>query len=112
MERLRVKWNCYDFQHFINGFKKENPRHLARQLSAVERFLDAEQPERELVTQVMDLCCRDFRYRYTQFKAVFALVKAGRSEPKRVAFNEVQKQDLEVYQRAFARRCEPERGSS
>ena len=112
VERLRVKWNCYDFQHFINGFKKENPRHLARQLSAVERFLDAEQPERELVAQVMDLCCRDFRYRYTQFKAVFALVKAGRSEPKRVAFNEVQKQDLEVYQRAFARRCEPERGSS
>ena len=23
MERLRKRWNCYDFQHFINGVKKE-----------------------------------------------------------------------------------------
>ena len=111
VERLRMKWNCYDFQHFINGFKKENPRHLASQLSAIERFLDSEQPERELVSQVMDLCCRDFRYRYTQFKAVYTLAKAGRNEPKLLSFNDVQKQDLELYQRAFDSRCELERGS-
>ena len=59
MESLRRKWNCYSFQHFINGFKKENPRHLHQQLAAVERFLDAEQPERELVSQVMEECCRN-----------------------------------------------------
>lgn len=30
MERMRKRWNCYDFQHFINGVKKENPRHIAK----------------------------------------------------------------------------------
>ena len=61
MESLRSKWDCYSFQHFINGFKKENPRHIYQQLSAVERFLDSEKPERFLVSQVMDGCI--FRYR-------------------------------------------------
>jgi len=49
MESLRRKWNCYPFQHFINGFKKENPRHLCQQLLAVERYLDLENPTREAV---------------------------------------------------------------
>ena len=64
-ERMRVKWNCVKFQHFINGFKKENPdRHLGKQLAAVERYLDEKRPTRELVAAVMEACCRDYRYRY------------------------------------------------
>ena len=58
MERLRSKWNCYDFQHFINGVKKENPRHIAKQLGAIERYLDAENPDRALVADVMKICCK------------------------------------------------------
>ena len=27
VERMRTKWNCLDFQHFINGVRKENPRY-------------------------------------------------------------------------------------
>ena len=71
-ERMRRKWNCTEFQHFINGFKRENPdRHLGKQLAAVERYLDERGPDRALVADVMAACCRDYRYRYTQFKAVF-----------------------------------------
>lgn len=79
MESMRRKWNCYSFQHFINGFKRENPRNLQQQLSAVERFLDSEHPDRDLVSQVMDECCKDLRYRFSQFKIIYQLAKAGRS---------------------------------
>jgi len=107
MESLRRKWNCYSFQNFINGFKKEDPRHLCQQLSAVERFLDAEKPERELVSQVMDECCKNFRYRFSQFKAVYQLAKAGRApSPVLLEFSDVQRQDMEVYQKAFCDRCD------
>ena len=81
MERMRVKWNCKDFQHFINGVKKENPRHIAKQLGAIEQFLDAENPDRDLVAQVMKECCENFRYRFSQFRAVYELAKAGRDVP-------------------------------
>ena len=67
VERLRGKWNCYDFQHFINGVKKENPRHLAKQFGAIERFLDAENSDRSLVSEVMKICCNKFRYQFSQF---------------------------------------------
>lgn len=106
MESLRRKWNCYSFQHFINGFKKENPRHLCQQLAAVERFLDAEKVERELVSQVMDECCRNYRYRFSQFKVVYQLEKAGRMSAPVFEFNEVQRQDMEVCKKAFQNRCE------
>lgn len=109
MESMRRKWNCASFQHFINGFKKENPRHLSQQLSAVERYLDAQKAERELVAQVMEVCCRDLRYRYSQFKTVFELINAGRSDGRIIDFNEVQQQNMDVYKRAFQDRCELER---
>ena len=53
MERLRRKWNCYDFQHFINGVKKENPRHVSKQLRAIEQFLDVENSNKSLIAQMM-----------------------------------------------------------
>lgn len=104
-ENMRRKWNCYSFQHFINGVKKENPRYIAQQLSAIDRFLDAEKPERDLISQVMDECCEKCRYKFTQFKVVYELAKAGRMSPKTYEFSEVQKQDMEVYKRAFQDRC-------
>ena len=75
MERLRSKWNCYDFQHFINGIKKENPRHISKQLRAIEQFLDAENPDKSLVAQVMKECCQKYRYQFSQFKVVYSLAK-------------------------------------
>ena len=73
MERLRGKWNCYDFQHFINGVKKENPRHISKQLRAIEQFLDSENPDKSLVAQVMKECCQKYRYQFSQFKVVCIL---------------------------------------
>jgi hypothetical protein len=109
-ERLRAKWNCYEFQHFINGFKKENPRYLFEQLGAVEKFLDEENPKREVVAETISICCRDFRYKYSQFRAVYELVASGHKSPAAVKMSDVQKQELGFYQKAFLNRCEREGG--
>ena len=110
MERMRDKWNCYDFQHFINGIKKENPRHVSKQLSAIEQFLDSEKPERALVAEVMRICCKNFRYQFSQFKVVYEYTKAGRSlsgtENMTVAMKSdpVDYKSLEIYGRVFNER--------
>lgn len=109
-ERMRRKWNCTEFQHFINGFKEENPdRHLGKQLAAVERYLDERGPSRALVADVMAACCRDYRYRYTQFKAVFDLMEAQRaatgSPVVDIAAADVDTRALDRYKAAFEERC-------
>lgn len=106
MERLRGKWNCYDFQHFINGFKRENPRHITGQLTAVEKFLDAESPSKELVADVMKECCKNFRYKFSQFKVVYEIAKSGRMPMLDVEIGDVQQKSLDIYQQAFLKRCE------
>jgi hypothetical protein len=106
MERLREKWNCYDFQCFINGFKKENPRHLFKQLSAVEDFLNAEKPECDLVADVMKECCSGFGYRFTQFRAVYETIKAGRAPKMPALIGDVQHAALDAYRKAFSERCD------
>jgi hypothetical protein len=105
-ERLRERWNCYDFQHFINGFKKANPRHLFKQLSAVEEFLAVENPPVEITAAVMAECCREFRYRFAQFKAAYYRMKAGFVRTDVFTTDSVQNIGLEVYQKAFMERCE------
>jgi hypothetical protein len=107
-ERLRDRWNCYDFQHFINGFKKENPRHLFKQLSAVEDFLNAEDPTRDLVADVMAECCAKFRYQFSQFKVVYQVAKAHGLSAAATPLNDVQQASLDAYQQAFLERCDNE----
>ena len=109
-ERMRRKWNCTEFQHFVNGFKKENEgRHLGEQLAAVERYLDEKRPTREFAAAVISACCRDWRYRYTQFKAVFDLMESQQSSTGAavvaVAAADVDTRGLERYQAAFDERC-------
>lgn len=104
-ERLRTKWNCYDFQHFINGFKKENPRHLFKQLKAVDDFLCAEDPSRDFVADVMKECCAKFRYQFSQFKAVYETMKAGQAPGRPLEIPDVQRASLDVYQQVFLERC-------
>jgi hypothetical protein len=108
-ERMRSKYNCIDFQHLINGFKKENgERHLAKQLGAVERLLDAERPSSALVGEVFHVCCRDWRYRFSQFEQVYQECKARRTDGSGMLstpVSDVQKRSLESYQAAFKRRC-------
>ena len=107
MERLRSRWNCNDFQHFINGVKKENPRHISKQLGAVEQFLNAENPDKGLVAEVLKICCENFRYQFSQFKVVYEYTKAGRSltgtEGSRsaMASEPVDYKQMDVYRRAF-----------
>jgi hypothetical protein len=110
MERLRSQWNCYDFQHFINGVKKENPRHISKQLGAIEQFLNAENPDKSLVAEVMKICCKNLRYQFSQFKVVYEYTKAGRSlagtEGIKAAMkaNPVDYRQLSAYDKAFADR--------
>ena len=103
-ERMRDKWNCYDFQHFINGVKKENPRYLKEQLSAIEHFLDQESPDRAIVAAAMKHACEKYRYTFKQFKVVFDLIKSGQLSDNTYQATDVQKQDLSVYADAFRAR--------
>jgi hypothetical protein len=103
-ERLRSRWNCYDFQHFINGFKKENPRHIFKQLSAVEAFLESEKPDKPLVAAVMAECCQHYRYQFTQFKAVYDRMSAQHIPAINSPMDDVQRANLAAYQQAFIER--------
>lgn len=114
-ERMRRKWNCVEFQHFVNGFKKENQeRSLGRQLGAVERYLDSQAPDRALVAEAISICCRDWRYTYTQFKEVFdqcSLRHAAGAPPQMPVGSplppegDVATRDMRSYQEAFDSRC-------
>jgi hypothetical protein len=105
VERMRTRWNCVDFQHFVNGVKKENPRYLVEQFSQIEKFLEKEDPDRATVAVVMKVCCEKWRYRFSQFKEVYAAVKNGETGDTGYIPNEVQKQNLSLYQKAFDERC-------
>lgn len=106
VESLRIKWDNFSFQAFVNGLRKENPRHIRQQLSAVERFLDKENPPRTMVSDVMGQCCRESSFRYSRFESIYHLVKAGRVSHEPVKSDRVQHQDLKIYGKAFAERCE------
>ncbi len=71
VERLRGRWDCKHFQTFINGVRKENPRHIYRQLRAMENCLEEEKPSRSLVSKVLEVCCKDSNYQFSQFKVTF-----------------------------------------
>ena len=103
-ERLRDKWNCYDFQHFINGVKKENPRYLKEQLAAIEEFLDKEKADRVTVAAAMKYACEKYRYTFKQFRTVYQLVKDGQLSDNTYQATDVQKQDLSFYAEAFRAR--------
>jgi len=105
-ERLRKRWNCIDFQHFINGFKKENPRHLFKQLSAVEDLLNAEDPPKEIVAKVMGECCEKYYYRFSQFQSAFNRMKAGFIKASVTPMDNVQRAALDKYQQVFLERSE------
>jgi len=105
VERMRDKYDCFDFQHFINGFKKENGRYLFQQLSAVEDYLDARKPPHALVADVMSVCCHDWRYQFSQFKAVYEKLEAGYGADQILAISEVEARSLDRYQQAFEERC-------
>ena len=112
VERMRDRWNCFDFQHFVNGVKKENPRHLSKQFSAIEQFLNAENPPKSLVADVLKICCKNFRYQFSQFRTVYEYTKAGRSLANSDAAAEalektpVDYRQMEAYRRAFSERVD------
>ena len=50
-------------------------------------------------------CCRKFRYRFSQFKVVYELMEKGVLSDNSYEASNVQKQDLDVYTKAFNDRC-------
>ena len=91
--------------------KKENPRHISKQLRAIEQFLDSENPDKSLVAQVMKECCQKYRYQFSQFKVVYSLAKAAgnwlqTTAAHRVPSGSVSYTDLSVYAKAFQERTE------
>ena len=91
--------------------RKENPRHISKQLRSIEQFLDSENPDKSLVAQVMKECCQKYRYQFSQFKVVYSLAKAGRELATddcraQVPSGSVSYTDLSVYAKAFQERTE------
>ena len=105
VERMRKKWNCQDFQHFVNGVKKENPRHLNKQFGAIEKFLESEDPDRRFIADVLHICCEQFDYQFSQFKRTYDLEKAkqklSNSQTKSLPPCNIERKSLETYARAF-----------
>lgn len=115
VERLRSKWNCKDFQHFINGVKKENPRHIYKQLRAVENYLEEEKPSRALMAKVLEACCKNFDYQFSQFKVTFLRLKQEDNvqqglfvAPDLKPVNKVASHDFSFYGNAFKSRISQE----
>ena len=104
-EEMRVKWNCYDFQHFINGVKKENGRNTARQLKAISKYLDAMRQDKTFVADVLHECCENYRYTYSQFKTVFdfhiAKLHTSSNAAAILATEAVEYKGLDTYEKAF-----------
>ena len=105
METLRKKWNCYDFQHFVNGVKKENPRYVADQLRAIDRYLDEQAPTKTFVAMVMKECCEHYRYQFSQFRLVFEMMKSESAAKEEESANYphagVEYKGMDVYAKAF-----------
>lgn len=110
VEHMRSRWNCQDFQHFVNGVKKENPRFLYDQFCAIDNYLDQCGPDRSTVAEVLEECCRDYRYRFSQFKAVLdhhMRLGSGSTllEVPLKPLADVEKRDFSFYADAFNSRC-------
>jgi hypothetical protein len=50
-------------------------------------------------------CCRHFRYRFTQFKAVYDQMNLQQISLFDLPVPEVQRASLDIYQQAFLERC-------
>lgn len=110
METLRKKWNCCDFQHFVNGVKKENPRYIANQLQAIDRYLDEQCPSKLFVAMLMKKCCENYRYKFSQFRTTFELLKSEETakgeESSAYPHTGVEYKEMDVYTKAFQDRIE------
>ena len=71
----------------------------------MEAFLESENPSKKLVAGVMAECCRNFRYKFSQFKVVYEKAKAQHTQYIATSFDEIQYAKLEAYQQAFIERC-------
>jgi hypothetical protein len=73
--------------------------------TAIEDFLNKENPELSFVAVVFKQCCEKFRYCFYQFKTTYQLVKDGRLSDNAYTCSDVQTQDLSFYAQAFKNRC-------
>lgn len=66
-----------------------------------------------MVAVVLRICCEKWRYRFSQFKEVYKAVEQGHVTGSEyiVPMDEVQKQKLSVYQKAFNDRCRSTSGN-
>ena len=85
--------------------KKENPRYVADQLRAIDRYLDEQAPSKTFVALVMKECCEHYRYQFSQFRTVFELLKSETvskcEESAAYPHTGVEYKGLDVYAKAF-----------
>ena len=101
VQRMREKWNCADFQHFVNGVKKENPRYLNEQFRAIEGFLNQMNPEKKEVSQLLHYCCEHYRYKAAQFMDAYRQLIGDSTRIQIRTALDVGSRSLTEYQRIF-----------
>ena len=53
----------------------------------------------------MNLCCRDYRYRFSQFQKTYLAVQQGLIHPDAIKAKDVSTASMGAYKEAFRRRC-------
>jgi len=108
IEHMRLRWDCEDFQHFVNGVKKESKgRYLNDRFAYISNFLDSKNPDPRFVARVLKYCCEHFRYTPTQFTDSYSLLaskgdSAALPDEKSAAYDF--SRDINEYQKVFDNR--------
>ncbi|MCD8204591.1 MAG: DDE-type integrase/transposase/recombinase [Coprobacillus sp.] len=108
-ERLRENWPCNCLQEFINGVHEAYPRHIGKQLQAIESLLKSEKPDVNLVALTLDECCSQKKFSESAFKAFLTRIKAERMADLSIYAGSanskpVQLQDKSFYEKAVKSR--------
>lgn len=105
VEEMRRHWDCPDFQHFVNGIKKDaKGRYLNERFNNVYQQLLAEDPDPRDVACLMKYCCEHLRYAPSQISDSWELLKKSPSladSEAAAAAPHAESRDLAIYQKIF-----------
>ena len=105
VEKMRSRWDGPDFQHFVNGVKKEaKGRYMNERFAEIYRFLDSRNPNKKDVDRLFDYCCKNFRYAPSQVRTSWELLEKDPTLMEAISQGEAPhaaSRDLSVYQAVF-----------
>lgn len=105
VEKLRRRWDCRDFEHFVNGIKKEaKGRYLDERFEAIYQYFDAKDLDRKSAAKLMAYCCDNWRYTPSQVRDSWELLQKSPGlvgYPDQGQTPHAESRSLDVYQKVF-----------